>query len=188
MPPGGTTADTGESAGAGDTVARTPQQDHTTAADDDATAAREPSARPIVPAFPARTGREGERAAALKRVHFGFDKWNITPEAARVLDANARWLREHPGLHVRVEGHTDERGTSEYNLSLGERRAKSVRAYLLQGGVGPERIETVSYGEEVPLADGANERAWALNRRAEFAVVERSALRGGAATRSQPAT
>jgi len=123
-----------------------------------------------VPAFPIRLSRE--RVVNLSRVYFGFDQWAITPAMIPVLDANARWLRAHPEVRVRVEGHTDAQGTPEYNLSLGVRRATAVRDYLVQSGVPAESLELVSFGEELPLISGNQEGAFRKNRRAEFSLVE----------------
>ncbi|MDH5751615.1 MAG: OmpA family protein [Deltaproteobacteria bacterium] len=139
---------------------------------------------PIVPAFPVRMTRE--RLVDLERVHFGFDRWDITPRMAQVLDANARWLLQHPGMMVRIEGHTDEQGTSEYNLSLGERRAVSVRIYLINRGVSADSLLTMSYGEEAPLDSGAGEGSFSKNRRVEFSLIERPGLTRASAAPATP--
>ena len=98
-------------------------------------------------------------------VHFDFDKSNLMSEARAVLDRQAEWLIQYTGYSVTVEGHCDERGTREYNLALGERRAASVKNYLVALGVDPSRISTLSYGKERPLAMGHDEAAWSQNRR-----------------------
>jgi peptidoglycan-associated lipoprotein len=103
----------------------------------------------------------------LKTVHFAFDSYELSEEARRLLQDNAKWLRDNPGHVIRVEGHCDERGTIEYNLALGERRASAVRDYLAGLGVDPSRLRIVSYGEEVPADPGHDEEAWRKNRRAE---------------------
>jgi peptidoglycan-associated lipoprotein len=108
--------------------------------------------------------------AVLRDLHFEFDRWELTPEARRILDELATAMKAYPRLGLMVEGHADERGTSEYNLALGARRAQSARDYLVSLGIEPERVETMSYGEERPLDPGHNEMAWALNRRAHFVV------------------
>lgn len=113
-----------------------------------------------------RFNREG----ALVTVYFETDKSELTSDARRILAANAAWLRGHPDFGVLVAGHCDERNTEEYNLALGERRAEAVRRYLASLGVGDGRIETISYGEERPAAQGHTESAWSQNRRAEFEV------------------
>jgi peptidoglycan-associated lipoprotein len=98
------------------------------------------------------------------RVYFDYDQYTVRADAAPVLDAQAAWLRRYPGVHVRIEGNCDERGTREYNFALGGRRANSVREYLMAHGVDGGRIETVSYGKERPIDSGENEEAWAHNR------------------------
>jgi peptidoglycan-associated lipoprotein len=101
-------------------------------------------------------------------IYFGFDSNDIDQEAAAVLDAHARYLAAHPEVRLTVEGHTDERGSQEYNLALGERRAEAVKRALLLNGALAEQVEAVSFGEEKPALDGSNEEAWAKNRRAEL--------------------
>lgn len=104
------------------------------------------------------------------RVFFGYDRYDISEEARRILDSQANWLAQYPGLDITIEGHADERGTREYNLALGERRANAVRNYLIAAGIDPRRINTISYGKERPAVPGANEAAWAQNRRAVIKV------------------
>ena len=104
------------------------------------------------------------------RVFFDFDKYNLKDEARATLEAQAAWLQKYPNVTVTIEGHADERGTREYNLALGERRANSAKDYLVFLGIDPGRITTVSYGEERPVALGSNEAAWAQNRRAVTVV------------------
>lgn len=104
------------------------------------------------------------------RVFFDFDKSNLTGEAEQTVERLAAWLKNHPGKTLTVEGHADERGTREYNLALGARRANAVKDYLVVLGIEPNRLETVSYGEERPAAMGSNAEAWAQNRRAVFVV------------------
>ncbi len=99
------------------------------------------------------------------RVFFDFDKFNLKTPARRVLQRQADWLNTYVNVSITVEGHCDERGTREYNLALGERRANSVKNYLISLGVGPDRISTISYGKERPDALGSNEVAWSQNRR-----------------------
>lgn len=100
------------------------------------------------------------------RVFFDFDKYNLKAEAQQTLELQAAWLRKFPQRTLIIEGHADERGTREYNLALGERRANSARDYLVSLGIDPARVQIISYGEERPVALGQNEEAWALNRRA----------------------
>jgi len=106
------------------------------------------------------------------RVFFAFDRSDLTPEAQDTLDRQAAWLKRFANVNVIVEGHADERGTREYNLALGERRATAARNYLIAAGVAASRINTVSYGKERPAVAGSNEAAWAQNRRAVTVVVQ----------------
>lgn len=103
---------------------------------------------------------------AKDRVFFAFDKANLSQESIDVLKAQARYLKENADKTVVIQGHTDDRGTREYNIGLGERRANAVRRYLITQGVAAERIEVISFGKEQPAVVGANEDAWAQNRRA----------------------
>jgi len=103
----------------------------------------------------------------LKEIHFDFDKYNIRPGDAKILDGNAAWLKSNNNL-VLIEGHCDERGTAEYNLALGERRAKSAMNYLVAQGVQANRITIISYGKERPLCTESTEACWARNRRDAF--------------------
>ncbi len=100
------------------------------------------------------------------RVFFDFDKSDLRPDAIATLNKQAAWLLKYPKVTVIIEGHCDERGTREYNLALGSRRANAVKDYLVSRGVSPDRIETISYGKERPAVLGSNEWAWAQNRRA----------------------
>lgn len=111
-----------------------------------------------------------ETTSALKRIHFDFDQYNIRSQDASILKENASWMKDHSKQRVIVEGHCDERGTNEYNMALGERRAKAARDYLVNLGVSAANLETVSFGEEKPLDTGHDESAWAANRRAEFVL------------------
>lgn len=111
--------------------------------------------------------------AELLDVHFDFDRAEIRPDAAQVLEASARWLRAHPDHLILIEGHTDERGTNEYNVALGDRRAKSSMSYLVAHGVEAGRVTIVSYGEDRPLCEAPHEGCWSRNRRAHFAVKPR---------------
>lgn len=106
------------------------------------------------------------------RVFFGFDKSDLSTEAQATLDRQATWLKKYPSAKVTVEGHCDERGTREYNLALGERRATAAKNYLVAAGIPAARISTVSYGKERPAVVGSNEAAWAQNRRAVTVVAQ----------------
>ncbi|MAR91227.1 MAG: peptidoglycan-associated lipoprotein [Pseudomonadales bacterium] len=101
-------------------------------------------------------------------VYFDFDKANIRPDAVATLQAHAQYLSENPGAQLRVEGHADERGTREYNMALGERRAKAVASFLAANGASASQLEIISYGEERPVALGHDEAAWSQNRRSEL--------------------
>lgn len=122
----------------------------------------------------ARMAREAaERAMNLitERIHFGYDQFNITPEAEAILRDKAEVLRANGEVRLRIEGHADERGSNEYNLALGMRRATAARQFLTGYGLQGARFEVVSFGEERPLDPRSNETAWTLNRRAEFVVT-----------------
>jgi len=112
-----------------------------------------------------------KREIIFQKIHFDFDKYNLRPDAITALNENAKVLMENPTVKMRIEGHCDERGTVEYNLALGEKRAQAAKEYLLKLGVSASRVETISYGKEKPVAFGTNEDAWAKNRRDEFAVI-----------------
>ncbi len=105
------------------------------------------------------------------RIFYGYDRYDLSAEARSVLEKQAQWLNQYQNLSITVEGHADERGTREYNLALGERRANSVKNYLVALGVSPSRITTISYGKERPAVPGSNEQSWAQNRRG-VTVVE----------------
>ena len=115
---------------------------------------------------------EAARKAAFEdeEIHFDFDKYVLTPQAMMVLDDKAAYLREHPEVRVLVEGHCDDRGSNEYNLALGDRRANSAKSYLVKSGVAESRITTISYGEEQPLCMQQNESCWYRNRRGHFSA------------------
>lgn len=103
-------------------------------------------------------------------VHFDFDKSDIRVDAAEVLKRKAAWLKDNGAVSILIEGHCDERGTDAYNLALGERRATASKKFLVALGLDPDRIDTISYGEERPLDPADNEEAWAKNRRAQFVI------------------
>ncbi len=120
---------------------------------------------PPMPSGPAPGSEADFEANVGDRVFFDFDKYNLKADARATLEKQAAWLNKWPATTITVEGHCDERGTREYNLALGERRANSVKDYLVALGVNPDRIKTISYGKERPVALGSNEAAWAQNRR-----------------------
>jgi peptidoglycan-associated lipoprotein len=111
------------------------------------------------------------RTSLTAPVHFDYDQSELRSEDRAILDAKVPILQANTSVTIRVSGHTDERGSDEYNLALGQRRAGAVRAYLVQHGIPESRIETVSYGEERPVAQGSDEGAYAQNRRAEFEIT-----------------
>jgi len=109
----------------------------------------------------------------LARVHFGFDESSLTEDARETLQSNAKIIMDKPSMRVLVEGHCDERGSNEYNIALGERRANAVIAYLTTLGVPRTRLEMKSWGEERPLDPGKSESAYKMNRRAEFVILKK---------------
>jgi peptidoglycan-associated lipoprotein len=139
----------------------------------------EPVAEPtIVPAEPVRDERissasldDLNRNSPLKPAFFEYDSSELTGEAQRALNDNAGLLKQYPAWTVTIEGHCDERGTAEYNLALGERRAVAARAYLVSLGISADRLRTVSYGKEFPFDPGHDEPAYAKNRRAHFVIT-----------------
>ena len=128
----------------------------------------EPSEKPVKPVQPSEA-QEG----VLKDIHFQYDKYNLTDEAAGIIAANAEYLMKHPEAKILIEGNCDERGTEEYNLALGEKRAKSTLDYLVSLGTPQERMKFISYGKSQALDPGNNEAAWAKNRRAQFTIIEK---------------
>jgi peptidoglycan-associated lipoprotein len=111
------------------------------------------------------------RDSPLKPAFFELDSAEISPEAQQVLQSNSQVLRKYPTWQITIEGHCDERGTAEYNLGLGERRAVAARDYLVSLGIGANRLRTVSYGKEFPFDPGHEETAWSKNRRAHFVIT-----------------
>lgn len=131
---------------------------------------------PVIPPeddFTARDLEELNRDSPLRPVFFGYDSSTLDAAGRRILEENSEILRSQPTWVITIEGHCDERGTPEYNLGLGERRALAAREYLLERGLSPERLRTVSYGKEFPFSGGDNESAWSQNRRAHFVITAR---------------
>ncbi|NJC86924.1 MAG: peptidoglycan-associated lipoprotein Pal [Desulfuromonas sp.] len=112
-----------------------------------------------------------QAVAGLERIYFSYDQFTLEDAARVTLEQNAVYLRSHPKEKIVIEGHCDERGSDEYNLALGERRAVTAKNYLVSLGIAADRLSVVSYGEEQPLVAGSGEEAWSKNRRAEFKVV-----------------
>jgi peptidoglycan-associated lipoprotein len=121
--------------------------------------------------------REGKPAVTpasspLKDIHFSFDSYDLEGEARATLKANADWLKSNPAARIEIEGHCDERGTNEYNLALGAKRAQAAKDYLVSLGISAERLSTISYGEEIPVCTEHNESCWSQNRRARFVIIQ----------------
>lgn len=123
-----------------------------------------------------QVAREAETTTVpqLDDIHFDFDKSDIRADSREILQKNADWLQNNPDVKIQIEGHCDERGTAEYNLALGERRAMSTKKYLISLGISADRIYTISYGEELPLDPNHNKDAWGKNRRAHFLVITKT--------------
>jgi len=121
-----------------------------------------------------QTGATGREAAAMafvtENIYFAFDSATLSDQAQEILNGKAEYLRSNSGVAITVEGHCDARGTDAYNMALGERRAESVRGFLVDLGISADRLHTLSYGEERPVAMGQNEASWAKNRRAQFVI------------------
>lgn len=117
-------------------------------------------------------GSDCGKIAGLVTVNFEYDKSNLSADAKKKLQNNAEWIKNNPKAKVQIEGHCDGRGSIEYNVALGERRANAVRSYLVSLGVSSERMSVISYGKEKPIDQADNEKAWAKNRRANFVPVQ----------------
>jgi len=120
--------------------------------------------------------REGKSTATpssgpLQDILFDFDRYDLRADARDTLRANAGWLKNNPSARIEIEGHCDERGTNEYNLALGAKRAQSAKDYLATLGISTERLSTISYGEEIPVCKEQNENCWRRNRRARFVII-----------------
>jgi peptidoglycan-associated lipoprotein len=111
-------------------------------------------------------------SSPLKDVMFDFDRYDLSADARATLRANADWLRSNPSARVEIEGHCDERGTNEYNLALGAKRAQAAREFLSSLGISPDRLSTISYGEEIPVCREHDEQCWKQNRRARFVILQ----------------
>ncbi len=142
-----------------------PKEDASTGGTGGATANSDNSAAPAAPLGPKMGSQEDLVVNVGDRVFFDFDKYSLGSESRHILEKQAIWLKKYSNVKVAVEGHADERGTREYNLALAERRANSAKDYLVALGVAADRISTISYGKERPVALGSNEASWAQNRR-----------------------
>ena len=117
-------------------------------------------------------GSDSGKIAGLNTVYFEYDQARLTADSRKKLSENADWIKKHPNFTIQVEGHTDSRGSVEYNLALGERRAKSVKSYLESLGIEAKRLTIISYGKEKPIDSGDGESAWGKNRRANFVPLQ----------------
>jgi peptidoglycan-associated lipoprotein len=111
-------------------------------------------------------------SSPLKDVYFDYDRYDLSSDARTILRANADWLKSNSNARVEIEGHCDDRGTNEYNLALGAKRAQSAREYLTSLGVAPARLSTISYGEEIPVCKEESDDCWRQNRRARFVILQ----------------
>ncbi len=123
--------------------------------------------------FESKSVDELNKENILEDVYFEFDKSRLTPETREILKKHAKWLKEHPTVKILIEGHCDERGTEQYNLALGDRRAHAVKNYLISLGISPDRMKTISFGEMFPKVKGHNEWAWSQNRRCHFVIISK---------------
>jgi peptidoglycan-associated lipoprotein len=131
------------------------------------------SSSPATPAGPRKGSQEDFVASvASDRIFFGLDQYDVDAEDQATLQSQAAWLQQNPTVRVTIEGHADERGTRDYNIALGERRANAAKNYLASLGIAPSRMTTVSYGKERPAALGSDEASWAQNRRAVTVTIQ----------------
>ena len=131
----------------------------------------EPESRPSEPTQPSEPPKVDLQESQFRTVYFDFDKYNLRADAREALDHNVRLLKDFPDVIVKIEGHCDERGTIEYNLALGEKRARSSMDYLFSQGIAANRVSVISYGKERPEAMGHDETSWQKNRRSEFRII-----------------
>jgi peptidoglycan-associated lipoprotein len=136
------------------------------------TPTREAAVKPETPREAITGQTPGALEQELQKIYFNFDSATLSDEARANLSKNAALLAKQPSVKLQIEGNCDERGSDEYNLALGERRAKAARDYLVNLGVAPERLSVISYGEEKPVDQGHDEAAWAKNRRDEFVIIK----------------
>jgi peptidoglycan-associated lipoprotein len=117
-------------------------------------------------------GSDSGKIAGLVTVHFGYDKSSLDANSKKDIATNVDWMKKNGNVKVQIEGHCDSRGTIEYNVALGERRANAVKAYMVSLGIAADRLSTISYGKEKPVANGDSEEAWGKNRRANFVPAQ----------------
>ncbi len=145
-------------------------------AEDQPAQAGESDGNPVVSSDPLSfdaAGSDSGRIDGLQTIYFAYDQAQLSGESRKSLQSNADWIKGHNDVVVQVEGHCDNRGSTEYNLALGERRAKAVRAYLVSLGIEANRLSVMSYGEEKPLVQGESEEAFTKNRRANFLPIKK---------------
>ncbi|MBI9074280.1 MAG: OmpA family protein [Desulfatibacillum sp.] len=164
----GTTTSTGIYSGGASTTAPTPTAGGMSEADLAAQKAAE--AKRMAEERARQIADQAMARFNTQNINFAFDNSDLSPEAMSILKDKANYLRQFPNKGVLIKGHCDDRGSLEYNLALGDRRANSAKNFLTDLGIDARRINTISYGEEMPLAQGQNEAAWAVNRRCEFAL------------------
>ncbi len=139
-----------------------------------APSARKKAEKPVVkPAIPEKKVVHKKKEFKPESIYFDFDKATLKPEAKEVLKRLAQWMKENPNVVIRIEGNCDERGTEEYNLALGQRRADSAKNFLISLGIDPKRLKTISYGEDNPVCFEHNESCWWRNRRCDFKIIKR---------------
>ena len=119
-----------------------------------------------------RDGKTTPAASPLKEIFFSFDRYDLEGEARETLKVNADWLKRNQAARIEIEGHCDERGTNEYNLALGAKRAQAAKDYLVTLGIAADRLSTISYGEEIPVCREQNENCWRQNRRDRFVIIQ----------------
>ena len=143
------------------------------AADKGRSATTESTAKSSLEALRAGEAPVTPASSPLKEIYFDFDRYDLRPEARAVLKANAGWLKANPSVRVQIEGHCDERGTTEYNLALGAKRAQAAKDFLASMGIPVERLSTISYGKEVQVCREHDEGCWQRNRRDRFVAATR---------------
>jgi peptidoglycan-associated lipoprotein len=131
-----------------------------------------PGAGPVTGRVVPGSAEDFRQSVTSDTIHFAYDQYDVDATARGILDSQATWLQRYPNVHVTIEGHADERGTREYNLALGDRRANATKNYLAAHGIDPGRMTTISYGKERPIALGSDEASWAQNRRAVTVVLQ----------------
>ena len=154
-------------------LARNPAQDAAAPATAQDQAATAPIPDVPVPAVPVPTDTQRQDFhQSVQDIHFDFDQTNIRPEDQTTLQSNAQWLQAHPNTFITIEGHADERGSAEYNMALGEKRAESAKDYLVQVGIPTQQLNVVSYGKEKPVCEEHDEACWQKNRRAHLTQAQ----------------